>query len=67
MTKNHVLGLITMRSSHKTEAGTMNCSGKADGVDCCGEADGWTAVERWKLVGPRNWTLDVGMVQLAVG
>ena len=27
----------------------------------------WTAVERWKLVGPTNWTLDVGMVQLAVG
>ena len=27
----------------------------------------WTAVERWKLVRSRNWTLDVGMVQLAVG
>ena len=27
----------------------------------------WTAVEKWKLVGPNNWTLDVGMVQLAVG
>ena len=27
----------------------------------------WTAVERWKLVGPGNWTFDVGMVQLAVG
>ncbi|KAL5517708.1 hypothetical protein EMCRGX_G003311 [Ephydatia muelleri] len=26
----------------------------------------WTAVERWKLVGPTNWTLDVGMVQLAI-
>ena len=27
----------------------------------------WTAVEKWKLVGPNNWTLDVGMVQLVVG
>ena len=45
----------------------MDCCGEAGGVDCCGEAGEWTAVERWKLVEPTNWTLDVGMVQLAVG
>ena len=50
----------------------MDCCGEAGGGTAVerlvewtavGRLMEWTAVERWKLVGPTNWTLDVEMVQ----